>query len=58
MSTCTGLCYLCLHPLKLPLARARCPMPEWPECIQRQRQLEAESWYETEVERMRERAPA
>lgn len=58
MSTCAGRCYLCLEPLKLPLAQARCPMREWPDCIKRQQQLEADEWYAAEVERMKERAPA
>ena len=58
MRTCAGLCYLCLRPLRLPLAQARCPMNEWDECIRHQRQIEADEWYAAEVERMRERSPA
>ncbi len=58
MTTCAGLCYLCLHPLKLPGAQARCPMPEWEACIKRQQQLDADAWYAAQVELMRDRAPA
>lgn len=56
--SCAGLCYLCLHPVPLPLAQARCPYPDWRACQERQRQREADAWYAAEVERMRERAPA
>lgn len=54
----TGRCYLCGHPLELPLAQTRCWMRDWHACEKRQQQLEADSWYAAEVERMRERAPA
>jgi hypothetical protein len=56
--TCEGLCYLCLRPLKLPLAQARCQMPEWDECARAQQQQEADAWYAEMVARMAERAPA
>lgn len=58
MNTCAGLCYLCLRPLRLPLAQCRCPMRDWPECIRYQQQREADDWYAAEVERMKDRAPA